>query len=136
MARSPLGVLIVEEKPLDGMDLEEAVVLAGHQVTGWATNLPNAMALVEARAPNVAFVSPHLRDGDTGMEVARRLSERGINVVITADHAEPLDNLESVLGVMPKPFVTETVQQVLHRAAEKLEGGDGEPSVPPLKPSE
>jgi len=40
--------------------------------------------------------------------------------------------------VMPKPFVTETVQQVLHYAAQKLEGGDAEPNTvtqPPLKGS-
>ena len=77
MIHDPLRVLIVEGKPLDGMDLEEAVVLAGHQVIGWATNSQSAVTLAEVRFPDLAFIDPRLRDGDTGIEVSRRLSERG-----------------------------------------------------------
>jgi AmiR/NasT family two-component response regulator len=126
-ARCRLDVLIVEERPLDGMDLEEAVVLAGHQVIGWATSLQNAMALVEARPPDVAFINPRLRDGDTGIELARRLSERGIAVVMTTADPNHVGNLEHIVGVMPKPLVIETVQQVLA----KLEGGEAEPDTQP-----
>jgi response regulator of citrate/malate metabolism len=121
------------------MELEEAVVLAGHQVIGWATTFDSAMALVEARPADLAFVNSRLRDGDTGVELSRRLSERGIAVVITTADPDHVGQLEHILSVTPKPFVTETVQQVLHYAAQKLESGDAEPNTlpqPPLKPSE
>jgi len=133
VAHARLGVLIVEERPLDGMDLEEVIVLAGHQVVGWATSLRNAIALVEARPPDVAFVNPRLRDGDTGIELATQLSERGVAVVITTERSDQIDDtLEHVLGVIQKPLATETVEQVLeYAAAKKGEGGDQEP---PLKP--
>jgi two-component system, response regulator PdtaR len=120
LARGRLGVLIVEEKPLDGLGLEEAIVLAGHQVTGWATTLQNAIALAEARPPDLALINPRLRDGDTGIELSRRLSERGIAVVVMTAQPEQLDNLENILGVLPKPFATETVRQVLQHAGEIL----------------
>jgi len=133
VAHARLGVLIVEERPLDGMDLEEVIVLAGHQVVGWATSLRNAIALVEARPPDVAFVNPRLRDGDTGIELATQLSERGVAVVITTERSDQIDDtLEHVLCVIQKPLATETVEQVLeYAAAKKGEGGDQEP---PLKP--
>jgi two-component system, response regulator PdtaR len=139
MARGPLDVLIVEERPFDGMDLEEAVLLAGHQVIGWATTLRNAMALVEARRADLAFVGQRLRDGDTGIELSRRLSECGIPVVITTAHPDQVGSLEHVLGVLPKPFALETVQQVIDYAVQKAEGSDAEPNTvtqPPLKSNE
>jgi len=48
-------------------------------------------------------------------------------VVVTTAHPDEVGNLEHVLGVMPKPFVTEAVQEVLHYAARKLKGGDAGP---------
>jgi AmiR/NasT family two-component response regulator len=133
-----MRVLIVEDRPLDGMDLEEVVVLAGHQVTGWATTLRNAMALVEARPPDLAFVNNHLRDGGNRTEFSRRLAERGVAVVITTPRPDQIDDQEHILGVMPKPFATETVQEVLHLASPPPAGIDATraiDSVPVFNPS-
>jgi AmiR/NasT family two-component response regulator len=116
MAGAQLTVLIVEARPLDGMDLEEAVVLAGHQVIGWATTVQNAIALVEARPPDLAFVNLQLRDGNTGIDLSRRLAARGIAVVVTTANSDEVSNLDHILGLVPKPFSMEAVQQVLQYA--------------------
>jgi AmiR/NasT family two-component response regulator len=63
MADGALRVLIVEDEPLLGMELEENVVSAGHEVVGWATGRVSAMALAEVRSPEFAFVDLRLRLG-------------------------------------------------------------------------
>ena len=68
MARDALCVLIVEDEPVIGMELEDAVTEAGHEVIGWATGHAGAMALAEARSPDLAFIDLKLHDGDTGLK--------------------------------------------------------------------
>ena len=131
MAKGALRVLIVEDEPVIGIELEEAVALAGHEVIGWATGSASAIALGEARSPDLAFVDLRLRDGETGLEISRRLSERGVTVVITTAQADQVRNREHALGVLPKPYLTETVAEVLNYAAQILEGtAASEPEAP------
>jgi two-component system, response regulator PdtaR len=55
-----MRVLIVEDEPVIGMELEDAVVEAGHEVIGWATGHARAIATAEARSPELARFRPHL----------------------------------------------------------------------------
>ena len=123
-----MRVLIVEDEPLLEMVLEDTVVSAGHEVIGWATNCANALALGDARSPEIAFVDLRLWDGDTGLELSHRLSERGIAVVVTtafsSDHVGELDH---ALSVVPKPYTAETIQAALRHAGERLESSDVRP---------
>ena len=68
------GVLIVEDQFLVALDLEHIVASAGYPVVGIAT----ARSEIEALAvpPKIAFVDINLRDGPTGVEIARALAER------------------------------------------------------------
>ena len=131
MAHGAFRVLIVEDEPLLGMELEENVLSAGHEVVGWATGRVSAMALAEARSPDFAFVDLHLRDGETGSEIAQRLAERGVAVVIATANPDEVDDREHVLGIVNKPYSPETIRAVLRYAVEKLERSDAEPAEPP-----
>jgi two-component system, response regulator PdtaR len=133
MADGALRVLIVEDEPLLGMELEENVVSAGHEVVGWATGRVSAMALAEVRSPEFAFVDLRLRDGQTGPEIARRLAERGVAVVIATANPDEVevDDREHVLGIVNKPYSAETIHAVLRYAVEKLQRSDAEPAEPP-----
>jgi DNA-binding response OmpR family regulator len=122
MARDALRVLIVEDEPLLGMELEDDVTMAGHEVVGWAQGHASAIALVEARSPDLAFVDLRLRDGDTGLELSQRLSERGIAVVITSANSSDVDNLGHALGIVSKPYTAETINAVLRYGVEMLDG--------------
>jgi two-component system, response regulator PdtaR len=130
MAHGALRVLIVEDEPLLEMELEENVVLAGHEVIGWATGRVSAMALAEARSPDFAFVDVRLRDGVTGPEIAQRLAERGVAVVIATANPDEVDDREHILGIVNKPYSAEAIHAVLRYAAEKLESRDAEPPGP------
>jgi DNA-binding response OmpR family regulator len=120
MARDGLRVLIVEDEPVIGMELEDAVTEAGHEVIGWATGHAGAIALAEARSPDLAFIDLKLHDGDTGLGISQRLAERGVLVVLTTANSSDVGDPEHVLRIVAKPYSAETIHDVLHHAAEKL----------------
>jgi len=80
-----------------GMELEDAVTEAGHEVIGWATGHSSAIALAEVRSPEIAFVDLRLRDGDTGHGISQQLAERGVIVVLTTAQADQLVDVEHCL---------------------------------------
>ena len=131
MADCPLQVLIVEDEPLIAMVLEHAVVSADRLVVGWAADRASALAIADAHTPNVAFVDLRLRDGETGPEISRYLSAKGVAVVITTAHPGDLVDLGRPLGIVPKPYSPETIEAVLRYVTQKLEGTDVEPLPPP-----
>src|SRR5690348_8900753 len=120
MARDALCVLIVEDEPVIGMELEDAVTEAGHEVIGWATGHADAIALAEARSPDLAFIDLKLRDGDTGLGISQQLAERGVLVVLTTANSSDVGDLAHVLDIVSKPYSAETIHAVLRYAAEKL----------------
>lgn len=125
-----MRVLIVEDEPVIGMELEDAVTEAGHEVIGWATGHARAIALAEARSPELAFVDLRLRDGDTGFGISQQLAGRGVIVVVTTAQADELVDVGHLLGVMPKPYLIETVVAVLNYAAQKQQGTASDPIRP------
>jgi DNA-binding response OmpR family regulator len=127
---APMRVLIVEDEPVIGMDLEDSVAASGHEVIGWATGHATAMALAEARSPDLAFIDLTLRDGATGFLISKQLAERGVTVVLTTAQADQLSEVEHLLGVMPKPYLPETVEEVLNYAAQKQQSTAFEPVRP------
>jgi two-component system, response regulator PdtaR len=121
MPHGKLRVLIVEDEPLIGMELEDAVTTAGHEIIGWATSHASAIAISEARSPDLAFIDLKLRDGDTGVGISQQLAKRGVVVVLTTANSSDVGDLEHVLGIVSKPYSAETIHAVLRHAVEKLE---------------
>lgn len=124
-----MRVLIVEDEPVIGMELEDTVTLAGHEVIGCAAGHASAIALAEARSPELAFVDFRLRDGDTGLGISQQLVERGVVVVIATAQADQVSGAQRALGVISKPYLPDTIVAVLNYVAQKLEG-----TAPELKP--
>lgn len=108
------SVMIVEDEVLVAIDLESSLLEAGHHVIGAAGDAAGAFKLAEER-PEFAFVDVNLRDGETGPEIARRLShEYGVRVVfLTANPMAVMGRSTGAFGVLPKPFEPETVERVL-----------------------
>ena len=111
----PIKVLIVEDEALIAMELEGLVEDAGHTVAGWASTAEEAMVLVEATKPDLAFVDLQLADGYTGMDVARFIGEkhRSIVVFMTANPRWLPDDLQGAVGVMAKPYTMNGVLAAL-----------------------
>jgi len=104
------GVLIVEDQFLVALDLEHIVASAGYPVVGIAT----AKAEIETLPvpPRIAFVDINLRDGPTGVEIARALSERFSTQIIfvTANPAQIDAPPPTAIGFIQKPFSPATIE--------------------------
>ena len=107
------GVLIVEDQFLVALDLEHIVANAGYPVIGIAT----ARAEIEALAvpPRIAFVDINLRDGPTGVQIARALSERfGTQIIfVTANPAQIHGPPPTAIGFIQKPFSPTTIESAI-----------------------
>ncbi len=99
------------------MELEETISDLGYDVVGIAPDRPTALELA-SRGVDVALVDVNLRDGETGVEIGRRLAcDGGASVVfVTANASLVSDGVPGALGVMPKPATREAVAGVVSYA--------------------
>lgn len=111
-------ILIVEDEFLVAMDLEDIVASAGYRVLGIAPDKQAASNFAEL--PDIALVDINLRDGPTGVAIARDLSERGGTVVIfvTANPSQITDPPLRSIGYVQKPFSPEAILTALEFAAQ------------------
>ena len=121
-------ILIVEDEFLVAMNLESVVEDLGYQAVGIAPDRESALQLADEE-PDVAFVDLNLRDGLTGPQIGKALSERGISVIyVTANPRILGDGVPGTLGVMPKPCDGRTIAGALDYA---LMVRRGVPALPP-----
>ncbi|WP_281823392.1 response regulator [Sphingobium sp. BS19] len=108
-----MRVLIVEDEIFVALGIEEIVAEAGLSVGAIAAD--RAAAIESAALCDIALVDLNLRDGPTGPEIGRILAkEFGIRVIyVTANPAQIGDAADAALGVITKPFRSETVKAVL-----------------------
>jgi len=123
-----MKILIVEDEVLIALDLECAIVEAGHECVGIAPNRMAALAI----APNadVALVDLNLRDGATGERLGAELAEEfGLTVVYTTANPEDLGSgIAGTLGVLPKPVsAMEVCQLIGFLAGHRFAGLQAEP---------
>ena len=96
------NVLIVEDEIFVAIEVESVLKDMGHNPIGIAADSRRAMAL--SQAAEIALVDLNLHDGPTGIEVGRKLAERGVTVVfITANPSQLGDGVPGALGVLAKP---------------------------------
>ncbi|MDE2435127.1 MAG: response regulator [Sphingomonadales bacterium] len=98
------GVLIVEDEILVALDLEDIIQGAGHEIVGVISDRNGIDTL--GCAPAVALVDLNLRDGPTGPEIARRLSERfGTTIIFVTANPDQIERPPlTALGYIQKPF--------------------------------
>ena len=121
-----MRVLIVEDEVLIAMALANSLEEGGHEVVGPAATMAEALALCEAAAaPELAVVDINLRDGSSGVDVARALLERWGVLSIFASGAmmEARRARDVALGYIRKPYEAETVLRSVEVAREVMNGG-------------
>ncbi len=95
--------LIVEDEIFVALDLERILLDAGYNVAAIAAD--KASALEAAPDCGFAFVDVNLRDGPTGPDIARRISqEHGIKVVFVTANPTQICDCGDALGYVRKPF--------------------------------
>jgi DNA-binding NarL/FixJ family response regulator len=124
-------VLIVEDEYLVAADLEAALEDLGYTSVGIAQDLETALDLAQAR-PDIALVDVHLRDGETGPLIARRLVEEfAVKVLfVTANPRMVADTvLPGAIGVIGKPCPHNLIAAALDYALD-VEGAVTLPAPP------
>ena len=103
-------VVIVEDEFLVALQLEDILLDLDYCVVGTLPDKASADAL--AHPADVALVDLNLRDGPTGLAIARSLSERfGTRIIyVTANSGQIGVPADTALGVVHKPFSRDTIE--------------------------
>ena len=128
----PAKILIVEDEMLVAMELEAILEDLGHEPVGIAPDLVTADNYSQDKL-DLALVDLNLRDGLTGPEIGKRLSDRGVTVLfITANPRLLGDGIAGTVGVLTKPTDEATVRAAVDYAL-GLRNGASVTAPPTLK---
>jgi len=120
-------VLIVEDDPFISTDVQLALIDAGYEVCGVASNEQEALEMARATRPTLAVLDVQLDPGD-GKTVARALATNYGTTILMAS-AEPPSTLDGIgaVGVVPKPYDANIIPAALEAADAIAEGDDPGP---------
>lgn len=106
-------VLVVEDEPLIGMDIEYAVEEMGHEVVGPIAELGDALALAANEAFGCAILDINIRGGHS-YPVADILLERGLPVLLLSGYGkQTLPERLQEEAHLTKPFSAEQLNREL-----------------------
>jgi CheY-like chemotaxis protein len=112
-------VLIIEDEPLIGLELEDLVESLGHRSIGVATTHAEALALAETGRPGLILADIKLADGSSGLDAVNELLG-SIEVPVVFITAYPEQFLTGTRPeptfLIAKPFQTTTVSAVMSQA--------------------
>ena len=125
----PARILIVEDEMLVATELEAILEDLGHAPAGIAPDLATALDLANGTI-DLALVDLNLRDGLTGPEIGRLLSEKWKVTVlfITANPNLLGQGISGTVGVLAKPTSEADVKRAVDYA---LRVRNGETVAPP-----
>ncbi|PHK93237.1 response regulator [Pseudoroseomonas rhizosphaerae] len=119
-----MRILVVEDEVLIAMVLREALETAEHEVMGPAATLDEALALCEAERPELALLDINLRDGSSGVELARILRRRWniLSIFVSGQILEARGARDFALGAIGKPYETRTVLRTIEMVRAMMQG--------------
>lgn len=113
-------VLVVEDNPILALEIGSVIAEMGHVVCGTAATRREALELAESAQPTLALLDIRLADGDSGVDVARRLREdqRTLRTIFVTAFDGDLEELGARhLGqIVRKPFTVEAIRSAISRA--------------------
>jgi CheY-like chemotaxis protein len=111
---APADVLIVEDDPLIALDLEETVIALGAAGVRAATSVAAALAAIEARAPDFAFLDINL-GSEPSFDVGDRLEALNIPFAFVTGYGmdAPIPARFAGRPIVGKPFSSDDVAQAL-----------------------
>lgn len=117
MQPSPMRVLVVEDEVIIAMSLEDMLTDLGCTVVGPATNLDQALSLVQSEQFDVALLDVNL-NGHHSRPVAEMLVSRSIPyALITGYGSAALDLGNHSIPLLSKPCRVASLQALLEQVA-------------------
>lgn len=128
----PLNILIVEDEVLLAAELAYLIEEAGCREVGHAMSSDEALAMAARLRPDLALVDVHLKDGPTGIDVARAITSNcgGVALFMTANVKRLPDDFAGACGVIGKPYSEHGVKMALRYLVVCLRD-DHAPGAPP-----
>lgn len=117
-------VLVVEDEPLVGMEIEDAVEELGHEIVGPIAELQEALDLAVDEAIGCAILDINIRGGRS-YPVAEILMERGVPVLLLSGYREQAlpERLQGEV-LLSKPFTIEQLDTAIRNlCARALKSG-------------
>jgi two-component system LytT family response regulator len=125
----PLRALIVDDEPLIRLGIRRALeAMAGVDIAGECRDVGDAVAAIEALAPDLVILDVQMPDG-TGLDVVRALGPARMPPVIfvTAFDTYAVQAFEvNAVDYVLKPFDPERLQQAVDRARARCGHGTGD----------
>ncbi|MGE0768886.1 MAG: response regulator [Hyphomicrobiaceae bacterium] len=112
-------VLVIEDEPLIGLDLETIVSEIGHEVVGIAPTRNEAVAMARKTRPGLVLADVQLADGSSGIDAVNEiLAELSVPVIFITAYPERLLTGERAepTFLITKPFRPEMVKAVMSQA--------------------
>ena len=120
-------ILIVEDEMLVALELESILSDSGFEPVGIAPDLTTAEEFF-GETIDLALVDLNLRDGLTGPQIGKLLSDKGVTVLfLTANPRILGDGIAGTIGVLTKPTDPETVKCAVNYALGVRKGDAVEP---------
>lgn len=121
------NILIVEDELLIACEMEAILEENGYRCAGVASDLLAAVRFFHEPL-DLALVDLNLRDGLTGPQIGKRLSQEGVRVIfVTANPAQLGDGIAGAVGVLTKPTDDATLLAAVEYALRSREGAEVEP---------
>lgn len=118
--RVPADVLIVEDDPIIALDFEETILGLGVKRVRSAASVATALDLIEARAPDFAFLDVGLAR-EKSFAVADRLDALNIPFVFVSGYgADKVPLIHADRPRLPKPCTSDALLIVLQRFAPRV----------------
>ena len=112
-------VLVIEDEPLIGLDLETIVTEIGHEVVGIAPTRNEAVRMARQSRPGLILADVQLADGSSGIDAVNDiLADVSVPVIFITAYPERLLTGERAepTFLITKPFRPEMVKAVMSQA--------------------
>jgi len=119
---SIMKILIVEDEALVAMAMKDYLASAGHIIVGQADDFDTAVTLAAETQPDLALVDVNLVDGDSGIEVASKLTKQRVPCLMVTSNCNPMHALDGAVGCLQKPVSPSALLQAVAAARQKAHG--------------
>ena len=114
-------ILVVEDEALVAMLIEDTLISLGYEVIGPASNVTDALALLEKEQVDGGLLDVNLGGGERSYPVAERLADKRTPFMfVTGYGISGIDKRFAAVPVLQKPFITNELHRQL---AELLRSG-------------
>lgn len=103
----PINILVVEDDRLLAWDLQKTLENAGHTAVRVVKNIPDALACLDEKHPDLIFLDLFLEGNQDGLEIAREVLKRKRIPIIILTGSTDNTNFERVKNVfLPAAYLT------------------------------